>query len=36
MMIQIFKYELYDQRYNQNSDYELIMANDLIIIRITK
>jgi len=35
-MIQIFKYELYDQRYNQNSDYELIMANDLIIIRITK
>lgn len=35
-MIQKFKYELYDQRYNQNSDYELIMANDLIIIRITK
>ena len=35
-MIQEFKYELYDQRYNQNSDYELIMANDLIIIRITK
>lgn len=35
-MIQKFKYELYDQRYNQNLDYELIMANDFIIIRITK
>ena len=26
MMMQKFKYELYDQRFNQKSDYELIMA----------